>query len=201
MSKKEDRRIIFYSKNDMWAWWHLEKVEKLLENINIDNKFLINDFLEFYNINKYFKNKLYLKKWNIEDIKKYTKISNELLQRTMLFFKDINDTNILTFINKVEFEYQSDFWELININKIYEKISTENFVKILYNENCNINEVLKYKNIIKIFDKEIRDYLLKYEDFYIILLNYMDSNKKDDKLYFPNSLSAWDIDNIEFYWI
>jgi len=108
----------------------------------------------------------------------------------MLFFKDINDTNILTFINKVEFEYQSDFWELININKIYKEISTENFVKILYNENCNINEVLKYKNIIKIFDKEIRDYLLKYEDFYIILLNYMDSNKKDDKLYFPNSLSA-----------
>ena len=57
-------RVKFYSPND-WAGAHnLEKSEQIILNFDAKKEYEINDILEFFNIYKYFDNKVRLKKWN-----------------------------------------------------------------------------------------------------------------------------------------
>lgn len=62
-------RVIFYSPNDWAGGYNLKKTEELLETYDENNNYNdINDLLEFYNINKYIENGVYLKEWDTQYI-------------------------------------------------------------------------------------------------------------------------------------
>lgn len=185
----EDKRVVFYSANDISSWWNLEKAEMLLDSIDLDNEFLLIDYLEFYNIHKYFDNKVLLKKWSNDDIIKYEKIIKELFLKISIFIKNIKEEDISWFLNLIKdnYYYQKDFWELIDKFKVYNKISNLIFSDILKSYPNHIDFILKYKNLVKNFSQEIKDFLLNYDWSWEILLDYVKS--KDKKIFFPESLN------------
>lgn len=188
-------RIVFYSKED-WATNHnLIKIEKLLNNLNSEQSFTLNDLLEFYNIKLHFNNDLFLPKWSKSDKEKYSQIIEKKWETLKNRFLEINDQNIQAILKAVEYNYKNNFWELMNKLSIYKKISHLTFSELLENFSSQINYVLQQKNIVQKFNKVIRDFLLSYKRSAEILLSQFEekkSNKKSPKYYFPECLSLAD---------
>ena len=109
MSDSEERRVVFYSNTDMSAWWNLQNAQKILDNIDFNQEFSINDYLEFYNITKYFDNEIFLNKYTKDEKENYVDISKQLHQKCIIFFKNISSQNIIDYVDELDFSYDSDF--------------------------------------------------------------------------------------------
>lgn len=189
---KENKRVVFYSASDMSSWWNLANAEKLLNAVEVEKEFWLNELLEFYNVNKYFDNKIFLKDWSEEDKGKYVDIAKILLKKVFIFFNGINDNNIINYVTDLEFNYEEDFWHLVCVT-IYKDISTEKILEILRMKWYFIHIILKHRNIVNHFNKGLRVFLLDYDESWKILLDYIDSDKK---IFFPPSLSNDDKETI-----
>lgn len=194
----EEKRVVFYSTHDMSAGWNLEKAEKFFDTIEINSDFSLIDYIEFYNIQQYFENGIFLIKWSDEEKEKYKKISEELFKKTILFIKGINDENILNYIDQIDsiYRYQEHFWQLIDKFKVYENISNDKFNEILNKYPYYIKFVLKHKNIVKKFDEDIKTFLINYENSWELLISHIKATDEDGKKTFPQSLTNQDKEDI-----
>ncbi|CAN0372938.1 unnamed protein product, partial [Ectocarpus sp. 4 AP-2014] len=178
----EINRLVFYSKEDMATSHNLLKAEKLLNSFNSEQTFSINDLLEFYNIKLYFENDLFLIKWSESDKKKYFKIIEEtwnLLKEQLI---KITDQNVDKILNELEYNYQSNFWDLVNKLSVFKNLSQLKFSDILNEFQYQINYILAQKNIVLKFNQEIRQFLLTYEKSAEIILSQFEEKKTDKKL-------------------
>lgn len=185
MDEKNESRIIFYSSNDLSGWWHLQKAEKILEEIDFNKEFRLNEYLEFYHIRQYFKNEVFLKKWSDKQKEIYIEKSNKLWKMSILFIKSINNQNIKSYIEDLNFHYEDCFWELVCKFKIHEKILCETLWEILIEKPYCIKILLKNRKIISYFQEKVRNFMIDHhEDSLEILLYYAKNNWK----WFPEDL-------------
>lgn len=192
-------RIVFYSKEDMTTSYNLIKAEKLLNNLSSQQKFSLNDLLEFYNIKLHFDNDLFLPKWSKTEQEKYSQIIEEKWVTLKNRLLKISDQNIEKTLNDLEYNYKKNFWELINKLSIYKNVSPSTFSDILKNFSSQINYILPHRNIVQKFNKVLRDFLLTYRNTAEILLSQFEEKKSDyksAKYYFPKSLSLADKEDI-----
>lgn len=191
-------RVIFFSKEDMSAGHQLSKGEHLLRKGILSSYTDINDILELYNIKKYIDNDLYLRDWSQEDIEdfnqtviKYGKIIGE-------FFSKINDNNIVDLYENTLQGYISSFWEIINNQNVFKRISKSNFSSILSNEPHLIHEILKHKALVSHYDAEIKRFLLTYSQSAEILLSIYEVKDNFGRVqkFIPKSLTIEDKENI-----
>lgn len=194
----EEKRVVFYSPHDMSAGRNLEKAEKILNTIDTNSEFSLIDYIEFYNIQQYFENGIFLIKWIKEEKEKYEKISTELLKKTILFIRSINEENILKYMDEIKdiYRYQEHFWQLIDKFKVYESISNNKFNEILNKYPYYINFILNHKNIVKKFDENIKEFLISYENSWELLISHIKTTDKDKKKTFPPSLTNEDKEDI-----
>lgn len=198
-SRNEINRIVFYSKENMATSHNLVKAEKLLNNFNSEKNLTLNDLLEFYNVKLHFDNDLFLPKWSKSDREKYNQIVEENWSLLKKRFQKINDLNIEEIINELEYQYKSNFWELVNKLSIYKNVSHSTFSDILKNFSSQINYILPQKNIVQKFNKVIRDFLMNYKNSAEVLLSQFEEKKSDrnsPRFYFPKSLSLSDKEEI-----
>lgn len=88
------------------------------------------------------------------------------------FFSGINIDTIESMFDTIYYDYRNDFWKLIEKYKVYDKISVEQFRKIILNKHFILNDVLKCKNIVKKFSDEIITYMEKNPFCAEIILSY-----------------------------
>ncbi|GFD76204.1 hypothetical protein KUL113_56240 [Tenacibaculum sp. KUL113] len=178
---------------------NLVKAEKLLNNFNSEKNLTLNDLLEFYNVKLHFDNDLFLPKWSKSDREKYNQIVEENWSSLKKRFQKINDLNIEEIINELEYQYKSNFWELVNKLSIYKNVSHSTFSDILKNFSSQINYILPQKNIVQKFNKVIRDFLMNYKNSAEVLLSQFEEKKSDrnsPRFYFSKSLSLSDKEEI-----
>lgn len=81
------RRVVYYSNDDLSSGINLENAEKIIQLFDKNNSFTINDLLELYNIQLYFKNNLRIHTWSDEQYQKYkTIVTGFLGVNKKLFF-------------------------------------------------------------------------------------------------------------------
>jgi len=184
MHKSDLNRVVFYSIEDMGGGHQLQKGEHILrgETKPIYND--INEVLELYNIKKYIDNELFLKVWTAKDIKNFEQKASDYGEIVGRYMSNINDTNVIDLYDVTIHHYVSSFWELVNTQSIFKRISKENFKRILSKEHHLINTLLTHKNIVERYNIIIRDFLLQYSQSAEILLsiyevkNDLNKNKK-----------------------
>ena len=199
MNLEKKHRIVFYSKEDMSASNNLKRAEELLNIYNSNETFSINDFLEIYNIKLYFENDLYLLNWTEETKSKFKEIieANWQLLRERLI--KIDDDNIVNTLNDLDYNFRKDFWNLQNQLSSFKKISNSKFEEILNNFNHQITFILQQKGIVEKFDKQIRNFLIVYNETAEILLSKLEEKHRFNetpKINFPKSLTLIDKENI-----
>jgi hypothetical protein len=198
MSRKEENRIVFYSKNDGASGHSLKMTEALLQNLSSLDSFEINDLLELYHIKMYFDNGIFLARWEESTISKFKEIINQAFTVIKSFWLSISNENILAYASTLEFSYRESFWKLINDLNIYKKIDKEKISAIIEKEPFQIYNILTFKNIVTYFDKEIKAFLLAYPKAAELLLTRFEQDRSTDSpiYFFPNCLSLSEKEDI-----
>ena len=189
----KEQRVEFFWVGDGANWYCLKLAEEkylksdyCLEDQDLD----IMDYLEFFNIHKYFQNNIFLNEWNEATKEEYQNKVKKLLEVSYKFFWGINENNILLNLEKLEkgyeYQYKKDFWDLFTKLRIYEKIDSELLLKILEKYNYHIIFILEDKKLVSYFNQTITQFLLEYQKAWELYIKYLNW---DYKLYFPDSLT------------
>lgn len=185
-----EHRIKYYSNSDLSTGWNLRKIEEVIDNYN-ENKddYEINDIIEFYNITKFLNNEIYLKNWDEQYIYNLKEINIKLKASIGKYCVKVNNKNLYNIFNSVERNYKEDFFEIINDYKLYNKINSREFNRLIYNT-YYLELVLKNKKITEFYAEIIRKKFLKYNDSAIILLNkYVLEKNNSIELFIPEGLT------------
>ena len=192
MDTNDDLRVKYYSTNDLSAGFYLKRIEDIICNFVVEKKRVdINEIIELYNIQQFFHNGIYSIHWTKQQLNDYSEIVSDFSKVIGEFFSRINTDTIESLFDTIYYDYRNDFWKLIEKYKVYDKISVEQFRKIILNKHFILNDVLKCKNIVKKFSDEIITYMEK-NPFCteIILSYYLEKHDRNiESLYFPVELS------------
>lgn len=192
MDTNDDLRVKYYSTNDLSAGFYLKRIEDIICNFVVEKKIVdINEIIELYNIQQLFHNRIYSIHWTKQQLNDYSEIVSNFSKVIGEFFSGINIDTIESMFDTIYYDYRNDFWKLIEKHKVYDKISVEQFRKIILNKHFILNDVLKCKNIVKKFSGEIITYMEK-NPFCaeIILSYYLEKHDRNiESLYFPVKLS------------
>lgn len=192
MDTNDDLRVKYYSTNDLSAGFYLKRIEDIICNFVVEKKRVdINEIIELYNIQQFFYNRIYSIHWTKQQLNDYSEIVSDFSKVIGEFFSGINTDTIESMFDTIYYDYRNDFWKLIEKYKVYDKISVEQFRKIILNKHFILNDVLKCKNIVKKFSDEIITYMEK-NPFCaeIILSYYLEKHDRNiESLYFPVELS------------
>lgn len=192
MDTNDDLRVKYYSTNDLSAGFYLKRIEDIICNFVVEKKRVdINEIIELYNIQQFFHNRIYSIHWTKQQLNDYSEIVSDFSKVIGKFFSEVNTDTIESMFDTIYYDYRNDFWKLIEKYKVYDKISVEQFRKIILNKHFILNDVLKCKNIVKKFSDEIITYMEK-NPFCaeIILSYYLEKHDRNiESLYFPVELS------------
>jgi hypothetical protein len=197
--EKGRNRVKFYSKNDMACGHQLKEAEKVLNSYNEGNNYSINDFIEFYEINKYFENDLFLLNWSENEKINYKLKALIFLEATKQFWvNNIEDENILSLFEEVDYGFYDSFWALTNKFNVYKKIDKQTFEEITRSNRFSIRPLLKQQNIVNFFSQKIRNFFIDNPLSAEILLSFFEEAQGREKeyLYFPNALNNLDKENL-----
>lgn len=187
-------RIKYYSPSDWAGGYNLEKAEQIILNFDNDKEYDINDILEFFNIYKYFDNKVYLTKWDDDYIQKLKDIVKQMKVKVYKYFNTkINEDNIISVYETVDIHYKNEFFELFSKCIEAMNISNEKMAELLQCEKIRIRDVLEYKTLVIKYDDIIKEYLMNNNDSVELLIGkYYIDEESYDKLNFPSSLTLAD---------
>lgn len=198
MHNHDLNRVKFFSKEDMAAGHQLSQGEHILRQETLSNYTDINDILELYNIKKYIDNDLYLRNWSQEDIEDFKQKVTEYGKVIGRFISSIEDNNFIEFYENTLRGYVDSFWELVNNQSVFKRISKKSFSTILLKDPHAIHNILIYKNIVDHYNVELKNFLLTYSKSAEILLSsyeVQDDFRRIKKI-IPNSLTTEDMENI-----
>ena len=173
----------------------MEKAEQVILNFDNDKEYDINDILEFFNIYKYFDNKVYLTKWDDDYIQKLKDIVKQMKVKAYKYFNTkINEDNIISVYETVDIHYKNEFFELFSNCIEAMNISNEKMAELLQCEKIRIRDVLEYKTLVIKYDDIIKEYLMNNNNESVELLigKYYIDEESYDKLNFPSSLTLAD---------
>jgi len=193
MHKVDQNRVVFYPREDLMSSSQLKKGEAILRAPTKDNYSDINDILELYNIKKFIDNELYLQGWTPGDIEDFKQKCIKYAKAIGQFMSNVDDSNVVQLFEEVSRDYIKSFWELINSQSVFKRISNSSLNTILSKESYLIHTLLRHKNIVDHYNNELKNYLLTYTQSAEILLSFYEL-KSDDKpqIYFPKSLTIED---------
>lgn len=191
-------RVKFYSIGDWSSGDELIKLESKLKCFDKNKTdFDINEITEFFNINKYIENEVYLKSWDIDFINSL-KDYNKVLKRIIgIFLSGISNLNILSIYKQCDIEYKEDFWELIETFSVYKRIDSNTLENLLQEEAVSIYQLLKHQKLVEYYGESIKKYLInESSSAEIILDKYVMENRDRNNIVIPKELTLIDKETI-----
>lgn len=191
-------KVVFHSKEDLAGGHYLQKGEHILRAATKSNYTDINEVLELYNLKKYIDNDLYLKSWTQDDIANFKLKATEYGKVIGKFMAAIDNNNVLNIYGNTLRNYVHSFWELVNNQSVFKRISKTNFSNILTSEPHLIYEILTYKSIVDYYGTEIKNFLLTYPKSAEILLSIYEvqDDFRKSQMFIPKSLTIQDKENV-----
>ena len=192
MDTNDVLRVKYYSVNDLSAEFYVKRIEDIVCNFEIETKRTdINEIIELYNIQHFFRNKIYPIQWTKQQLNDYSEIVKNFSKVIGKFFSEINIETMESMFDTIYYDYRDDFWKLIEKYKVYDKISDEIFRNIILNKHFLLEDVLKCKNLVKKFSGEIVIYMEANPFCAEMMLSYYleKHDRNIETLYFPAELS------------
>ncbi len=182
-------RTTYYKQNDLSYNWQLDCARKFLnKEFSINN---INDAIEFYNINKYYKDERFASVWTEEFIDNINLKISKFQKEFYIFFNALDNSEIQSNYSNIDYyDYYDSFWEIFDELKFYKKISEKKFIELLNLNQHKISHILLHKNIVNAYQIGIREFLLEYPDSTSILLTL--NNNPNKKMFLPDNLTSED---------
>lgn len=166
---------------------NLERAELTIMKFDINKTFEINDIIEFYNIKLFFDNDIYLLRWTNEYKANLFSTVKEFEEVIRSFVLTINNDNIISKFDELEFYYTTSFWKLIEKFNVYKNINTSTFKNLSKCKRYFLREVLQQKNLVAYFSKEIQQYIIDNKSSSEIIISFFEEEHSSiqPELYFP----------------
>ena len=157
----ERRRIKYYGPNDMGSGWSLREAETFL--LNWDERVRdvkINDVLELHNIKLYFDAGMRLENWTEDQYCEFCEKCKLIPGIMGKYCSAISDTTITVLCKDVTWKYADDFWDVLCIYKVYNRISPDTMKALLDADDRIVWHLLKQKMFSAHFGEVIADHLV-----------------------------------------
>ena len=189
-------RVVFYKRNDYAYGAGMEKIENI--DIPIFENIDINDAIEFYEINRYFDDGIYLKRWtDPQCVERYKVKSKKLHSLCMRYFNSLCEENIVECFFQIDnYDYDSVFWRLYDECNLYDKISNNTFRNLFSVKPVSLYDVLIHKEIVRKHGAVIREVIICDPDNTNIILDAYDQSFKRGRIFLPLELTGKDVYNI-----
>lgn len=183
--------IKFFDSRDGSNPYYLERSEIVLDELDININYNINNIIEFYNITRYFDNNYRLTKWSDDDYNHFSKQSKKLKPIIGKYISKIDCNNFISTYEQTDIAYKEDFWALLNEYIKSSSIATFDIYKLLEMYPRALYQILKYKNIVDAFSDVLKSFMMTHEFTAEILIEkYAVKNGYD--YYIPNSITSKD---------
>lgn len=187
--------VKFYSEYDLSVGFNLKEAEFVLNTSDSNNEYNdINQIVELYNIKQYLDHGLRLTKWDDSAFTKYQEKSKTFPKIISKFFSTINGKNLAEYYGQLCVTYNEDFWQLVCNYKAYERIEKDYFSKLLIQNDVAHWHILKHRELVKYFGKEIASYMKTADESAELLMDQFLSLRRDisTKYLFPDELTQQD---------
>ena len=195
-----EKRIYCVSPNDLLFGYYLQHLEERLNDFDV-NIFVkdINDVMELHHIKKYIDNGNHLLKWSKDDIEDYESIVKPFPGIIVKFLRDIPHDKLLEKYQKLEWNYESTFWEIVaNYNQL--DLIDEVFLNNVLSKPHKLRLLLQQKRLVDKFKVFFHEQLMHNPNAANILLDkYARTGMElgnDKEYYLPSSLTIEDKEQI-----
>ena len=180
-----------YFSDDDWSIGRaLERAEKVLEEYERGAQCSdINSALELYNIQKLFQIRAKLPDWSEEYFRQLTQKATGHTSTIGAFWKTVEDKNFIETYKNTEKLYRDNFWEEFERHKTYRRVSKETFRFFLKTQKPLITYILRQKEVVREYGKQLAEYMLDDPQSAELLLDYYLGLDKAP-CFLPNELSA-----------
>lgn len=151
----------------------------------------INDAIEFYNIDICFKKCKKLDKWSNNKYEEYKNKSKELSSIFYKFFNEIDGCEIVEQYPTIETLYCECFWEIFDNLRIYRKLDSTLFRKLIHQKHIPPYTIFSYKKIVEKYGNVLKDYILEYESCIRLVLEWFYEDKQ--KIFLPKEFTSEDL--------
>lgn len=114
----------------------------------------------------------------------YKKVVNESWDVMKKDLFQIDTLNICQYLDKVKYDYEESFWNVIELLNIFKKIEKETFSLILKKYDRYISYILSCPNIVKYFSSEIRVFLMTYKRSAELILGSFEEKDRSSRYVF-----------------
>lgn len=180
-----------YFSDDDWSIGRaLERAEKVLAEYESGAQCSdINSALELYNIQKLFQIRAKLPDWSEEYFCQLTQKATGHTSTIGAFWKTVEDKNFIETYKNTEKLYRDNFWEEFERHKTYRRVSKETFRSFLKTQKPSITYILRQKEVVREYGKQLAEYMLDDPQSAELLLDYYLGLDKAP-CFLPNELSA-----------
>lgn len=180
-----------YFSDDDWSIGRaLERAEKVLEEYERGAQCSdINSALELYNIQKLFQIGAKLPEWSEEYFHQLTQKAAGHSSTIGAFWKTVEDKNFAAIYENTEKIYRDNFWEEFEQSKAYRRVSKEMFRSFLKTQKPSVTYILRQKEVVREYGKQLAEYMLDDPRSAELLLDYYLGLDKAP-YFLPNELSA-----------
>jgi hypothetical protein len=192
------RRVVYHSNYDLSITEHLKNSEKVIALFKTENSFSVNDLLELYNIELYFKNNLRLPSWSDELYEEYKTIVSNFREIINSYFLSINNSNFSQIFAELNYRYGHNFWELFSNLKIFKKVNSDLLSELLESKKYIFQQLLANKEIVNHYSEIISRHFEKNADTAEIILSYHEgiSLSKKETIYIPKIFTIEKIEKL-----
>lgn len=150
------KHIKYYSNYDMSIGYGITEISSYFSAFDYDEEnYNLTQILEMYNILKFFDNNL-LDKNTFNDGLFYKCLG----KRVGIFFNRLNEEDILTIIDSLEFNYENDFFECLVKFKTYERITSTTISNLVNQSRYLFRLLLENKELVFHYNTTIREIML-----------------------------------------
>ena len=184
------KRAKYFSDDDWSIGRALERAEKVLAEYESGAQCSdINSALELYNIQKLFQIRAKLPDWSEEYFRQLTQKATGHTSTIGAFWKTVEDKNFAAIYENTEKIYRDNFWEEFEQSKAYRRVSKETFRSFLKTQKPSITYILRQKEVVREYGKQLAEYMLDDPQSAELLLDYYLGLDKAP-YFLPNELSA-----------
>lgn len=193
-------RAKYYDTSNLDAGYNLYRIEEVLLSYTPGTSTQeINAILEYYNIVQFFNNKVYCAKWDVVTIEKYNSTVRLLKVEIGRYLHKICGDDLSALFTQVDYQYKSDFLNVLSEYKVTDRISGSQFLTFLDSSPNVLSLVVHNKALVIKYNQEITAILLQNNNYAEIVIDHYyvrHDNPKKQKTYMPVDLGLAQIDTI-----
>ena len=193
----EDRRVKFYSKNDLSIASYFKRIEEIMASDYFSESKNVNDIIELFNVCKFFDNEISSSNWTIKTKEDY--ISKISIVKGIIgkFCTTINDSNIEMIFGEIDSMFTEDFWEMFGQYGVYRNVSESKYVLLQKSDKYRISEILAIKKIVNYYGSSIKKYLSAHiQSVELLIMYFFEENGDVKKLFLPKEVTEEDKTNL-----